>query len=418
MILGDVSGTHMRESALRMNKGRLGSRRSETAVRGHANQYLAHASRSHFGGDRKGERSTKGEEYVVDKHIASVISCILCAGALAVSAPSTDTAVFAGGCFWCIQASFEAVAGVKSVRAGYTGGQKANPTYEEVCSGTTGHYESIEVTYDPLILSYAKLLDVFWRNIDPTDAGGQFADRGQQYQSAIFYRNDSQRQVAEASKDALAKSGRFDRPIATRILKASVFYEAEAYHQDFYRKSPNRYHAYRSASGRDAFLQKAWAKELRFSPQVVRNWDGYTKPSDTDLKKRLTGAQYSVTQQSGTEPAFRNEYWNNHREGIYVDVVSGEPLFSSLDKYESGTGWPSFTKPLVPANIVEQSDASAGMLRSEVRSLHAGSHLGHVFDDGPKPTGLRYCMNSAALRFISREDLAKEGYGGFEGLFK
>ena len=206
----------------------------------------------------------------------------------------------------------------------------------------------------PLKLTYEKLLDFFWRHVDPTDPGGQFVDRGPQYRSVIFYHDEEQKRLAEKSKEDLGKSGKFEKPIVTEIVPFTRFYPAEEYHQGYSKKNPIRYKFYRYNSGRDQFLKKVWGKDME--TVKPKSETTYKKPDDETLKKKLTPLQYEVTQKKGTERPFQNEYWDNKREGIYVDIVSGEPLFSSLDKFDSGTGWPSFTRPLVPDNIVEKED--------------------------------------------------------------
>lgn len=312
-------------------------------------------------------------------------------------------ATFAGGCFWCMVEPFDERPGIISVISGYTGGDLENPTYEEVASNTTGHVEAVQITYDPEVMPYNKLVETFWQQIDPTDAGGQFNDRGESYETAIFYHDEEQKQIAEQSKQQLAASGKFTKPIVTEILPAKKFYPAEEEHQDYYKKQSFHYRLYKKGSGREDFINRHWT----------------TQHDKEELKQQLTPLQYHVTQENGTEAPFQNEYWDNEDEGIYVDIISGRVLFSSKDKFDAQCGWPSFTKPVDPYELEEKTDTSHGMIRTEIRSKEADAHLGHVFNDGPtEHGGLRYCMNSAAMRFIPKEDMEEEGYSHYLYLFE
>ena len=355
--------------------------------------------------------------------------------------PDLAVATFAGGCFWCVEAAYEEnVPGVVEAVSGYSGGDEQNPTYKQVAGGRTGHTEAVQVYYDPQVISYEGLLQALWRTANPTDVNGQYVDRGQQYRPAVFYHNDAQKQAAEASVKALDASGRYDDPVAIEIVPFDTFHDAEEYHQDYYKKNPLRYKFYTHNSGRYQFIDEVWGDDRSVDYSQYRpdadgmkasgaesgegsdmagdgsapaSWQSFNRPSDETLKQQLTDEQYRVTQQDGTEKPFDNAYWDEKRPGLYVDVVSGEPLFSSRDKYRSGTGWPSFTRPLSSDAVVEEADRSLFMTRTEIRSAIADSHLGHVFDDGPAPTGLRYCMNSAALRFIPLADMTEAGYGDY-----
>lgn len=357
--------------------------------------------------------------------------------------PLRESAVFAGGCFWCVESDFEKAPGVVEVISGYSGGRTKNPTYDDYASG--GHREVVFVIYDPTQVSYAGLVEYLIKHVDPINKIGQFQDKGRQYSPAIYYNTEEEKLAAEKVIAAINAMKVFRGKLNVALEKRQAFWPAEDYHQNYHHTHALKYQYFRLASGRDAYVLQHWGARAdkieldggipttstksdaaiadRQSPIASTSvassasppaWRNYQKPSDDELRKQLTKIQYGVTQHDETEPAYGNAYWNNHKAGIYVDILSGEPLFSSSAKFDSGTGWPSFVAPIDAQAVLYKQDHELGYVRIEVRSRYGNSHLGHVFDDGPVARGgKRYCMNSAAMKFIPKEEMAEQGYSDY-----
>jgi methionine-R-sulfoxide reductase/methionine-S-sulfoxide reductase len=305
----------------------------------------------------------------------------------------------AGGCFWGVQAFFNRIYGVAETTVGYANGKTENPSYYELSH--TGHVETVHLRYDPEKVDLRTLLEYFFKIIDPTSVNRQGGDFGEQYRTGIYFADEADLDIILSTIAEVQK--KYSKPIATEIKKLVHYYTAEEYHQDYLEKNPGGYCHVNFA--------------LLNSIKPVNSDGSYKKPDKKELKEKLTSVQYQVTQENLTEPPFNNEYWDHHERGIYVDIVTGEPLFVSSDKFDSGCGWPSFTKPVKKDAVVEKKDNSHGMQRMEIRSHSGDSHLGHVFDDGPKISGgLRYCINSAALSFIPLDKMEEKGYGSYISL--
>jgi peptide methionine sulfoxide reductase msrA/msrB len=340
-----------------------------------------------------------------------------------VVTPNIQTMLVAGGCFWCVESDLEKTPGVISAVSGYAGGSTKNPTYENYGQG--GHREVVEVTYDANKVSFEDILIVTMKTTDPTDDNGTFKDRGDKYSAAFYYEDDVQKQIIEALLVEVDEFGPYDAPLAIDVEARPDFWPAEDYHQDYYKGilTQLKYQYYRNASGRNDFIDKYWGsnhgptlpwREEKLSTNIPKSamWKNYDKPDKATLKLQMEALAFKVTQEEGTERAGSSPLDKIYDDGIYVDVLSGEPLFSSRDKFDSGTGWPSFVRPIEDMAVTEHEDRSLFSTRTEIRSAIADNHLGHVFNDGPKERGgLRYCMNGVALRFIPKEQMEQAGYG-------
>lgn len=306
-----------------------------------------------------------------------------------------DEIYLAGGCFWGTEHFIKQIRGVRETQVGFANGNTENPSYEDVCKGGTGHAETVKVLYDKKTAALTFLLDLYYKTIDPTSVNRQGGDRGTQYRTGIYYTQAEDLPVIEQSLAAL--EARIGKPVAIEVQPLKNFYPAENYHQDYLDKNPQGY----------CHIDPALFTLAKTAAPVPR----FKKPDTAELKKTLTPLQFEVTQNAATERPFANDYWDRLEDGIYADITTGEPLFVSTDKFESGCGWPSFSKPISKALVDEHTDKSHGMSRTEVRSKTGNAHLGHVFTDGPSDRGgLRYCINSASLRFIPKSRMVEEGY--------
>lgn len=313
----------------------------------------------------------------------------------------------AGGCFWGTESYMAGIQGVKDVSVGYANGTLDNPTYQDVITGKTGFAETVHIVYDPTVVALDFLLELYYESVNPTALNRQGGDIGTQYRTGIYYSNPTDLNIIEASIAKLQTN--YKKPIAIEVTPIENYFLAEDYHQDYLKKNPNGY--CHISLEKMEYAKSAVPPKPIFETAPTSNVQ-YSRPEKKELRKNLTSMQYNVTQNNATEPAFKNEYWNTFEEGIYVDVTTGEPLFSSTDKFDSGCGWPAFSKPIDPKSVEEKQDLSFGMVREEVRSKTGDAHLGHIFNDGPKESGgLRYCINSASLRFISKNNMQEEGYG-------
>jgi peptide methionine sulfoxide reductase msrA/msrB len=343
-----------------------------------------------------------------------------------VSVEGYEIITLAGGCFWCTEAYFQENPGVIDAVSGYAGGNEQDASYLKVSKGITKHREAVQITYDPKLISTEDILDIYWSHIDPTNDEGQFADKGFQYTTAIFYHNDAQKESALDSKKRLEQSKLFTKPIATEVLSFENFFKAEEYHQDYYKKASDHYERYKKGSGRAGFVEETWAKDAAIKfleteqttqmKKIIKTDYNYTDEEIAEMLKNLDPLAYHVVAENGTESPFNNKYWDNKAEGIYVDIVTKKPLFSSTHKYDSGTGWPSFWRTIDDDSVTLHEDNSLSTTRTEVRS-DAG-HVGHVFNDGPvEEGGRRFCTNSASLLFVPKEDMKAQGYEKYLYLF-